>query len=90
MPMHLTARQLEVLDLMAQAYTNDQIAAALVIERRTVEALIMRIYDRLNLVDCNPRVAAASLYWKGEIEFHDNRHKGNNSTRIIREANPYQ
>jgi DNA-binding NarL/FixJ family response regulator len=45
----LTARELEVLRLLAQDLNNPQIAERLVVSRRTVEAHLRSIYDKLGV-----------------------------------------
>ena len=45
----LTARELEVLRLLAQDFSNPQIAERLVVSRRTVEAHLRSIYDKLGV-----------------------------------------
>ncbi len=44
----ITNRQLQVLKLVAQGYTNDEIAEILVITKHTVKAHISSIYETLN------------------------------------------
>lgn len=44
----ITNRQLQVLKLVAQGYTNDEIAETLVITKHTVKAHISSIYETLN------------------------------------------
>ena len=45
----ITNRQLQVLKLVAQGYTNDEIAEDLVITKHTVKAHISSIYEALNV-----------------------------------------
>jgi DNA-binding CsgD family transcriptional regulator len=45
----LTARELEVLHLLAQDLSNPQIAEKLVVSRRTVDAHLRSIYDKLDV-----------------------------------------
>jgi DNA-binding CsgD family transcriptional regulator len=45
----LTGRELEVLQLLAQGFSNPQIAERLVLSRRTVEAHLRSIYDKLGV-----------------------------------------
>jgi len=45
----LTGRELEVLRLLAQDFSNPQIAERLVVSRRTVEAHLRSIYDKLGV-----------------------------------------
>ncbi|MBK7821745.1 MAG: response regulator transcription factor [Tessaracoccus sp.] len=63
----LTAREVEVLRLVAQGRSNAGIASALVISRRTVDAHLRSIFAKLDLAsdpDDNLRVLAA-LDWLG-------------------------
>jgi len=45
----LTAREIEVLRLLAQELSNPQIAERLVVSRRTVDAHLRSIYDKLGV-----------------------------------------
>jgi DNA-binding CsgD family transcriptional regulator len=45
----LTAREIEVLHLLAQDLSNPQIAEKLVVSRRTVDAHLRSIYDKLGV-----------------------------------------
>jgi DNA-binding NarL/FixJ family response regulator len=54
----LTAREMEVLRLVARGFTNDQTAQALHLSRRTVEAHLTHIYNKLNV---SSRTEAALL-----------------------------
>ena len=45
----LSAREAEVLELIARGYKNRQIAQALVIEERTVRFHVENILDKLNV-----------------------------------------
>jgi len=47
----LTPRELEVVKLIAEAYTNDRIAAELVISRKTVERHRANILEKLGMRD---------------------------------------
>jgi len=62
----LTARELEILDLLSKGYTNSAIAEALFIDIKTVEHHINSMYSKLRATaDFNhkhPRVNAARLY----------------------------
>jgi NarL family two-component system response regulator LiaR len=57
----LTAREMEVLRLVAQGYTNAKIAAALVISERTVKAHVSNLLGKLHLSD---RTQAAVYAWR--------------------------
>jgi DNA-binding NarL/FixJ family response regulator len=54
----LTAREMEVLGLLAEGFTNHQIARQLGLSVRTVEAHLTHIYNKL---DVNSRTEAALL-----------------------------
>jgi len=61
----LTAREREVLGLMAEGYTNITIARKLSISERTVESHVNNIFNKLDLsaeVAHNPRVMAVLLF----------------------------
>lgn len=62
----LTARELEILGLLAKGYTNAGIAEALYIDVKTVEHHINSMYGKLKAAadfnDMHPRVSAARLY----------------------------
>ena len=64
----LTTRELEILSLLAQAYTNSAIARALYIDIKTVEHHINGIYSKLkadyDFSDRHQRVNAMRLYLK--------------------------
>lgn len=62
-PVHLTPRQQEALDLVAQGKSNKEIAQILGIKPKTVEEHLSAIYDRLHV---SGRAAAAAWYaaWK--------------------------
>jgi DNA-binding CsgD family transcriptional regulator len=45
----LSERELEVLKLVSAGMTNGQVAERLFVSRRTVDAHMRRIYDKLNL-----------------------------------------
>ncbi|MDX6556345.1 MAG: hypothetical protein QOD86_2540, partial [Miltoncostaeaceae bacterium] len=53
----LTARQIEILRLIAQGLTDGEIAARLVLSRHTVHRHVQNAYDRLG---CSSRAAAVS------------------------------
>lgn len=56
----LTAREQEVLQLVAQGMTNKEIAECLIIREHTVESHVSQIYQKLDV--CN-RVQAALWAW---------------------------
>jgi ATP/maltotriose-dependent transcriptional regulator MalT len=56
----LSAREREVLALLAQGRSNDEIAAALVLSTRTVERHVANSYRKLRLSGRSARAAAAS------------------------------
>ena len=62
----LTDREREILDLIAQGYTNAAIAERLVLSERTIENRLNQLYRELGLDpaqrEFNPRVRAALLY----------------------------
>lgn len=62
----LSARQREVLGLIAEGYTNAAIAGKLVLSEKSVENYINQIYQQLNVSGqgstTHPRVTAALLY----------------------------
>jgi DNA-binding CsgD family transcriptional regulator len=55
----LTARELEVLRLLTQDLSNPQIAERLVVSRRTVDAHLRAIYDKLDVKSRDAAVRAA-------------------------------
>jgi DNA-binding NarL/FixJ family response regulator len=64
----LTARELEILALIAEGWSNEAIAARLVITKRAVERHINSIFWKLELgdsADVSRRVKAALLYLAG-------------------------
>jgi DNA-binding NarL/FixJ family response regulator len=62
----LTEREMEVLSLVAQGLTNDQIAQQMHLSTRTVEAHLTHIYNKLNV---SSRTEAALLAMrKGWLE----------------------
>lgn len=69
----LTPREAEILDLLANGYTNDSIAHKLFVDLKTVEHHINNLYGKLkstpNFSNGHPRVSAARLYLeaKGEL-----------------------
>jgi DNA-binding NarL/FixJ family response regulator len=72
----LTARELEILTLLSQGYTNSAIAATLFIDVKTVEHHLNSMYSKLKTdSDFNGkhlRVSAASIYLEtiGSRELH--------------------
>ncbi len=64
----LTARELEILSLLAQGYTNQSIASSLFIDIKTVEHHLNSMYSKLranpDFNDKHLRVSAARLYLK--------------------------
>ena len=68
--LELTDRQMEVLELMADGWSNAAIAHRLVISQKAVVQHTSHIYDRLGLFDdehINRRVAAAMHFRQGTI-----------------------
>jgi DNA-binding NarL/FixJ family response regulator len=59
-PDGLTARESEILTLLAQGRSNQEIAASLVLSVRTVERHISNIYEKLGLEGRTARTAAAA------------------------------
>jgi ATP/maltotriose-dependent transcriptional regulator MalT len=55
----LTAREIEVLRLLAQDLSNPQIAGRLVVSRRTVDAHLRSIYDKLSVKSRDAAVRVA-------------------------------
>ncbi len=58
----LTARELEVLRLLAQDLSNPQIAERLVVSRRTVEAHLRSIYEKLGVKSRDAAIRVATEY----------------------------
>jgi ATP/maltotriose-dependent transcriptional regulator MalT len=56
----LTGREVEVLRLLAQDLSNPQIAARLVVSRRTVEAHLRSIYAKLGVKSRDAAIRSAS------------------------------
>jgi DNA-binding NarL/FixJ family response regulator len=66
----LTARELEILALIAEGWSNEAIAARLVITKRAVERHINSIFWKLELgdsADVSRRVKAALVYLAGTV-----------------------
>ncbi len=59
-PMGLTARELDVLRLVAQGSTNQEIAERLVLSVRTVERHLSNVYEKLGIAGKAARAAAAT------------------------------
>lgn len=55
----LTERQLQVVRLVARGEANKQIAAALAISERAVEAMLTRVYERLGVASRSGLIAVA-------------------------------
>ncbi len=60
----LTERELEVLQLIAQGFSNNEIAEKLVVTERTVKAHVSNLLGKLHLVD---RTQAAVYAWREGI-----------------------
>ena len=60
----LTARELEVLELMAQQHSNSQIAEKLYVSENTVKTHVSNILAKLG---CNDRAAAVLTAWKRHL-----------------------
>jgi len=77
----LTARELEILSLIARGYTNSAIAETLYIDIRTVEHHINSMYGKLraeaDFNDKHPRVSAARLYLEAAGELSPSSIGGN-------------
>ena len=61
----LTRRELQILGLLAEGWSNTRVAEELVLTRRTVEAHVSAIFAKLDLNstdDTSPRVRAVLLY----------------------------
>ena len=66
----LTRREMDVLKLMAEGYTNISIAQKLSISERTVESHVNNIFSKLNLTSeamRNPRVMAVKLFLQASL-----------------------
>jgi DNA-binding NarL/FixJ family response regulator len=60
----LTARELEVLSLMAEGRNNAQIATALFVSENTIKTHVSKIFAKL---DCRDRAAAVLQGWKRHL-----------------------
>lgn len=64
----LSSRQVEILALMSQGYSNAAIAGKLILSEKTVENYINSLYNELAInpqdSDVNPRVRAVTLYYQ--------------------------
>jgi DNA-binding NarL/FixJ family response regulator len=60
----LTARELDVLRLMADGRNNAEIATQLFVSENTVKTHVSNIFDKLN---CRDRAAAVLMAWKRHI-----------------------
>jgi ATP/maltotriose-dependent transcriptional regulator MalT len=60
-PTHLTARELEILRLVARGLSNQQIAQELVLSVRTVERHVGNIYSKLGVVGATARAEATAF-----------------------------
>jgi len=56
---NLTRREAEILEFVARGYSNEQIAAALFIERSTVKTHLLRTFRKLDAVDRTSAVTIA-------------------------------
>jgi DNA-binding NarL/FixJ family response regulator len=74
----LTAREMEILNLVAKGYTNVAISDTLCIDVKTVRHHINNIYSKLKTSDefdnKHPRVSATNVYHRltGQLSFEDN------------------
>jgi len=66
-PDGLTPREAEILTLLAQGQSNQEIAASLVLSVRTVERHISNIYEKLGLEGRTARTAAAAHAYRSNI-----------------------
>lgn len=72
----LTAREAEVLELLARGGSNAGIAAQLVISERTVDAHLRSVFAKLGIAReaaSNQRVRAATLWWERTAAGGDDR-----------------
>jgi DNA-binding NarL/FixJ family response regulator len=56
-----TARELEVIELLAAGWSNDEIAGRLVISRKTVEFHLSQLYRRYGLA-CRAELVARAIH----------------------------
>lgn len=67
----LTARELEIIDLLAQGFTNASISRKLFIDQKTVEHHLNNIYSKMkaegDFENMHPRVAAARIRWASPV-----------------------
>lgn len=68
-PTTLTERELEVLDLLAQGYSNKAIAAALYIGEKTVKTHVSNILGKLNLTSRTQAALYAASHDLHEMEY---------------------
>jgi DNA-binding NarL/FixJ family response regulator len=74
----LTAREIEILNLISKGYTNVAISESLCIDVKTVRHHINNIYSKLKISDefdnRHPRVSATNVYLRltGQLSFDDN------------------
>jgi DNA-binding CsgD family transcriptional regulator len=60
----LSAREFEVVRLLADGLTNDELAATLNLSRHTISSHIQSIYTKLKVRN---RVEAARWFWRGRV-----------------------
>jgi NarL family two-component system response regulator LiaR len=65
---HLTERELDVLRLIAEGYSNAVIAEKLVISEKTVKGHVSNILSKLHIED---RTQAAVFAWQGGLMIHE-------------------
>jgi pimeloyl-ACP methyl ester carboxylesterase/DNA-binding CsgD family transcriptional regulator len=63
----LSPRELDVLRLVAEGRTNEEIAEALTLSIRTVERHLSNVYAKLGVVGRAARAAAATRYARGDL-----------------------
>jgi DNA-binding NarL/FixJ family response regulator len=61
----LTPRQAEIAELVAQCYTNKQIADIFVVEEQTIKFHLSKVYEKLGFAksDLSQRVMLARWWW---------------------------